>query len=432
MSASKREGAPADEQPPAKKAKGAEDAVEVPPRSVMVSTTAGSNLAVVKYWGKADTDLVLPVASSLSATLSLDVMASFTTAVASRDFAEDSMALNGEQVPLNARLRRVLDLVRAGAGDLVCPDSGKTLVAKADWPQFRVRITSRNNFPTAAGLASSASGLACFTKCLAELFAFRESFPGELTTVARQGSGSACRSMYGGWVAWQKGERADGTDSIAVQHFPESHWPEMRALVLVVSAGAKDVSSTSGMQRTVDTSEFLKHRADALVEPRMAAMRTAVAARDFETFGKLTMRDSNQFHSTCLDTYPPIFYLNGTSAHIIRVVHAINAAAGRVVAAYTFDAGPNAVVFCLDKDMDGILATFLSYYVPEANAADPAPFVTDPLGLADAKALASFRDRALVGEDAVARVPNPENPVRRVIVTKVGEGAKLLERRHTF
>ena len=405
--------------------------VEIPAASVMVATTAGSNLATVKYWGKADTDLVLPVASSLSATLSLDVMASFTTAVASKSFEADTMSLNGEQVPLNKRLQRVLDLVRAGAGDYK-DESGKTLIAKADWPQYRVRITSHNNFPTAAGLASSASGLACFTKCLSELFAFEERFEGELTTIARQGSGSACRSMFGGWVAWQKGSRPDGTDSIAVQRFPESHWPEMRALVLVVSAGAKDVSSTSGMQRTVETSEFLKHRAAELVEPRMRAVEAAIGARDFAAFGELTMRDSNQFHSTCLDTYPPIFYLNGTSSHIIRVVHAINEAAGRVVAAYTFDAGPNAVVFCLDKDMDAVLRTFLSYYLPEEHAANPSAFLTDPLGLASTDGLAAFRDQSLVGEDAVERVANPENPVRRVIVTKVGEGAKLLERKHTF
>lgn len=97
------------------------------------------------------------------------------------------------------------------------------------------------------------------------------------------------------------------------------------------------------------TSPLLKFRAEHVVQPRLEELEKAYLAKDFETFGKLTMQDSNQFHATCLDTYPPIFYMNDTSKLIIRLVHVINAYFGEVRAAYTFDAGPNAVIYTLEK-----------------------------------------------------------------------------------
>merc|ERR1711907_257871 len=99
------------------------------------------------------------------------------------------------------------------------------------------------------------------------------------------------------------------------------------------------------------TSELLAHRASSCVEPRLQELKEAYLARDFETFGRLTMVDSNQFHATCLDTYPPIFYMNDVSRSIIQVVHAYNAWAGEVRAAYTFDAGPNAVIYTVEKHL---------------------------------------------------------------------------------
>jgi diphosphomevalonate decarboxylase len=96
------------------------------------------------------------------------------------------------------------------------------------------------------------------------------------------------------------------------------------------------------------TSPLLQYRAASVVQGRLDAIETAYLAKDFETFGKITMQDSNQFHATCLDTYPPIFYLNDISRIIIRIVHVINEYYGSIKAAYTFDAGPNAVIYCLD------------------------------------------------------------------------------------
>lgn len=123
----------------------------------------------------------------------------------------------------------------------------------------------------------------------------------------------------------------------------------MRAVILVVSDKEKDTSSTSGMETSRLTSPLLQFRAAEVVQPRLEAIEKAFLARDFEEFGKITMQDSNQFHATCLDTYPPIFYMNDISRMIIRLVHVINAFYGSIKAAYTFDAGPNAVIYTLDE-----------------------------------------------------------------------------------
>lgn len=411
----------------------AEHPVEMPAESVLSTAWAPSNLAVAKYWGRRNVALALPVNSSLSGTLDMGVMRAETTVVASRSFEADSMELNDEPCALSSRVRAVVAQLLERANDWVDEETGRVLIAKADWPSYRLRIVSHNNFPTAAGLASSAAGLACLTRVLADLYCVRESFPGELSAIARLGSGSATRSMYGGWVRWDMGKREDGTDSIAVQVAPETHWPEMRALILVVSSGPKDVGSTEGMQRTTDTSPFLAHRAAAVIEPRLREFEDAIGRRDFEKFGELTIKDSNNFHATCLDSYPPIFYMNDTSHHIIRVCHAVNRAAGRMVAAYTFDAGSNATVYCLEADMDALLRTMLAFFVPEEHAADPSPFVRDPLGLA-AGSLAGFAAASLLdpaGPD-VRRIAKPDNPVRSIYVTKIGEGAKQVARKHTF
>lgn len=156
-------------------------------------------------------------------------------------------------------------------------------------------------------------------------------------------------------MAWDAGVLDDGSDSCAREVAPRSHWPDMRALIMVVSDAKKDVSSTAGMQQTVATSALFATRAQTVVPQRMAEMEKAILARDFETFARVTMRESNSFHACCLDTDPPIFYLNDVSRAAIRAVEGINLRVGRVVAAYTFDAGPNCVVYFLEGSKGEIL-----------------------------------------------------------------------------
>lgn len=283
--------------------------------------------------------------------------------------------MNGKEVEINGRGITCIREIRRLAGDRVDPATGEVIVKKEDWPQYKVRICSVNTFPTGAGLASSAAGLACMVSTLGALFNAQEEYPGQLTAIARQGSGSASRSMFGGFAKWIKGEKADATDSIAVQIADENvsrvtfvflrmcivahvsmvcgyvvqFWPEIRAVVLVVSDKEKDTSSTSGMETSRLTSLLLQHRASHIVQQRLDEIEQAFLNKDFETFGRITMQDSNQFHAVCLDTYPPIFYMNDVSKSIIKLVHAFNEQMGKVAAAYTFDAGPNAVIYTLDE-----------------------------------------------------------------------------------
>ncbi|TGJ84802.1 hypothetical protein E0Z10_g3962 [Xylaria hypoxylon] len=318
------------------------------------STTAPVNIAVVKYWGKRDAKLNLPTNSSLSVTLSQADLRTLTTATCSSSYTgEDTLTLNGAPSDISgARTQACLRELRALRVAVEEKDAELPKISS-----FPLRIVSENNFPTAAGLASSAAGFAALVRAIADLYELPNS-PTELSMIARQGSGSACRSLFGGYVAWQMGSQADGLDSKAVEVAPASHWPEMRALVLVASAAKKGVSSTSGMQQTVGTSDLFKERITNVVPKHMKLMEEAVAARDFAKFAEVTMKDSNSFHSTCADTYPPIYYMNDVSRAAVRAVEAINAAAGKTIAAYTFDAGPNCVVYYLEKDTAAVVGTF--------------------------------------------------------------------------
>lgn len=128
---------------------------------------------------------------------------------------------------------------------------------------------------------------------------------------------------------WHKGVLTDGSDSIATEIVPVSHWSEMRILVLVTSDSRKKHSSTSGMRTSVLTSQLLKYRAEVVVPQRIDAIKEAIVTRDFEKFAEITMQDSNTFHAVCMDTYPPCVYMNDTSHAVVEMVHAFNEASGR-------------------------------------------------------------------------------------------------------
>eukprot|EP00636_Phaeomonas_parva_P008847 CAMPEP_0118874672 /NCGR_PEP_ID=MMETSP1163-20130328/16020_1 /TAXON_ID=124430 /ORGANISM="Phaeomonas parva, Strain CCMP2877" /LENGTH=417 /DNA_ID=CAMNT_0006810081 /DNA_START=211 /DNA_END=1460 /DNA_ORIENTATION=- len=387
--------------------------------AICETVSAPTNIAVIKYWGKKSVALNTPINSSVSVTLNQDDLKAVTTVAASTEWTEDRLWLNGteEDIRGSKRVQTCLREVRRLARDRVV--GGRVVVRKEDWPKYGVRIASANSFPTAAGLASSAAGYAALVAALAKLFCVEEEYPGQLTAIARQGSGSACRSLYGGFVEWTMGAREDGADSIGRVIADEKHWPELRALICVVSSAKKDTSSTTGMSTSVKTSPLLGYRAAALVEPRLAEINAAYRARDFETFGRITMQDSNQFHATCLDTYPPIFYMNDVSKSIIRVVHAINAHAGRVRAAYTFDAGPNAVIYALADDLLDVLAALLIYY-PAVGAA----YVSDPAMNAAARRRSLPAD-LLEMLERTGRTPRAGD-VKKIYVTTAGDGPRSL------
>lgn len=237
-------------------------------------------------------------------------MCTKTTIMASPSFSDNTFWLNGKEENFNStRFNNCLKAIRKRV------DSSND-----DLLGYKLHICSENNFPTAAGLASSAAGYAGLVFSLAALYNIK----GDISGIARQGSGSACRSIYGGFVCWKKGERADGEDSLAVQIAPSSHWPQLHLLILVVSDTKKTYSSSSGMKTSVQTSKLLKYRAENVVPQRTRDIIDAIDKHNFEKFAKLTMEDSNQFHAVCLDTYPPCFYMNDVSRAIIELIHKYN------------------------------------------------------------------------------------------------------------
>lgn len=214
------------------------------------------------------------------------------------------------------------------------------------------------------------------------------------------------------------GEQADGKDSIARQIAPEWHWPQLRVLILVVSAEKKPTGSTVGMQTSVATSTLLKFRAESIVPERMKEMTRCIQEQDFQAFAQLTMKDSNQFHATCLDTFPPISYLNDTSRRIIQLVHRFNAHHGQTKVAYTFDAGPNAVIFTLEDTVAEFVAAVRHSFPPAANG---DKFLK---GLQVAPVLLSDELKT-----SLATEPSPGG-VQYIIATQVGPGPQVLDDPH--
>mmetsp|Transcript_27336 Transcript_27336/g.41362 ORF Transcript_27336/g.41362 Transcript_27336/m.41362 type:complete len:421 (+) Transcript_27336:73-1335(+) len=389
---------------------------------VMETVSAPTNIACIKYWGKASVEYNTPINSSVSVTLDQADLRAVTTAAASKQFTDDRLWLNGieeEGASNSKRFRACVDGVKALAQNKL-DGAGNIIFKKEEWNDLKIHISSYNTFPTAAGLASSAAGYAALVAALAELMNAKEEYEGQLTTIARQGSGSACRSLAGGFVAWRMGSaESHWKDSFAQQVADENYWPELRALILVVSDAKKDTSSTAGMSTSVATSKLLKHRAEAIVPERMEAIETAYLNKDFASFGQLTMADSNQFHATCLDTYPPIFYMNDISRSIISLVHVYNNWAKEVRAAYTFDAGPNAVIYTLDEYSVEIAALML-YYYPETGE----HYVSNSDFYTKVKAF-QIKPDLLEEANKTGRTPNAGD-VKMIYFTKAGPGPQKL------
>ena len=364
-----------------------------------VTCVAPINIAVVKYWGKLDEEFNIPLNSSLSLTLDVENLCTQTTLTLDASLSKDELWLNGFQqdISKNKRIQRCLKEARKLATKNV---DGKKL------SEFFCKIVSTNNFPTAAGLASSASGFACLAKCLGEVFKLEDN----LSSLARLGSGSACRSMDGGFVKWRKGVSANGIDSVAEQIVSENHWSDLRCLILVVSNKQKSVPSTEGMRRSVETSELLQFRIKNIVDARLEEMEDSIVRKDFENFAKLTMKESNQLHAICQDTYPPITppYMNKTSHKIIKFVTQYNQSEIKV--AYTFDAGANAVLFTLERNMKELLATLMKYFSIEKEV------ITSSMKLD-----CNIEESIVVNDILIT-----ERCLERVIVTKGGQGATVI------
>ncbi|MGO3885887.1 MAG: diphosphomevalonate decarboxylase [Mycetocola sp.] len=311
--------------------------------------TAHSNIALIKYWGKRNAALALPSTSSLSMTL--DVFPTTTRVCFDDELAADSIVLDGAPMAATAasRVRTFLDLVRDLAGI-----------------STHAHVISDNAVPTGAGLASSASGFAALAGAASRAAGLTLS-PRELSRLARRGSGSASRSVFGGLVQWNAG--TDDASSYA-EPLPESDL-DIAMVVVVVNGAEKQVSSREGMQRTVTTSPFYEPWVSRSAED-LTQMREAIGAGDLERVCAVAESNALGMHGTMLGAVPPFTYWEPASLRVMSVVRDLRASG--VVCGFTMDAGPNVKIICSPSSVPAVLAV-LADQVPEAEhiVARPGP-----------------------------------------------------------
>jgi diphosphomevalonate decarboxylase len=295
--------------------------------STQATAVAHPNIALVKYWGKRDRALNLPATSSLSVTL--DRFETRTTV--SWGVENDEVVLDGQRVT-GKPARRVLDFL-----DLVDED------------RPNVRVVSASNFPVAAGLASSSSAFSALALA-ASAAAGQALEPAALSVLARRGSGSACRSLWGGFVHWTRGERADGLDCHGHPIALAEPW-ELRVVVAVVHAGPKAVGSTEGMVRTRDTSPVFPVFV-AENEGLVREAHRAVLARDLDRLIVCMERSTTLMHASMLTAVPSVRYLKPGSLAVLDAVDALRGAG--VPCGWTMDAGPNVKVLCRAQDAPAV------------------------------------------------------------------------------
>jgi diphosphomevalonate decarboxylase len=278
---------------------------------------ANTNIALVKYWGKRDGALNLPAVGSLS--LTLDALSTRTSVVFDGKLDRDQLVLNGAVADdrATARVSKLLDLVRREAGI-----------------DARAQVESANDFPTAAGLASSASAFAALA--LAASRAGGLTLDGRtLSILARRGSGSAARSIYGGFVEMHRGERSDGSDSFAE---PIATDFDVRLVIAATTTGPKATLSTDGMKHTASTSPYY----DAWVrmsDGDIAAAKQAIARHDLEGLGIVTEQSCLSMHASAMAARPAVVYFNGATIEGYRLIQELRR--GGVPAWFTCDAGPH-------------------------------------------------------------------------------------------
>lgn len=292
---------------------------------------AGANIALTKYWGNADADLRIPANDSVSITL--DRARTVTTLAFRPDLLEDEVTVDGRPLtgPARERVSRHLDLLRGRAG--------------VSW---RAQVVSRNNFPAGAGIAASASGFAALTLAGAAALGLDLS-PRDLSVLARRGSGSAARSVFGGFVLLHTGARDE--EAFAEPLYGPDWW-DIRDLIVVVSRAEKAVPSSEG-HGLAPTSALHQARVARVAELNRQLL-DALARRDFSALGQAAEEDALLMHAVMMTSRPSLIYW---LPETLAVMHRVQAWRREGVEAYfTIDAGPNVHVLALPPDADRLQA----------------------------------------------------------------------------
>lgn len=291
---------------------------------------AHPNIALIKYWGNRDEDLRLPLNGSISMTLA--GLHTVTRVRFSDALATDAVFLHGRAASSAERERviRQVDIVRRQGG-----------------VSARAEVASVSDFPVGAGLASSASAFAALSLAAATAAGLDLS-PTDLSRLARRGSGSACRSVFGGFVEWFAGE--DDRGSFAAPLAPTEHWP-LTDLIAVVSTAPKSVGSSEG-HRLAHTSSRQAARLAGAAQ-RLATCRAAILGRDFAALADVVEEDSDLMHEVMESSVPPLHYRLPVSHALMDAVRGWRQAGTPVCT--TLDAGPNVHCLCLADAAPSVL-----------------------------------------------------------------------------
>ncbi|WP_238907153.1 diphosphomevalonate decarboxylase [Clostridium sp. YIM B02506] len=298
---------------------------------------ANTNIALIKYWGKRDNELILPMNSSISITL--DGFYTITSVEFKEYLKNDIFILNNKETEEKERkkISKFLDVVR---------ELSRT--------KLYAEVNSENKVPTAAGFASSASGFAALAAAASKA-AGLDLNKRDLSILARRGSGSACRSIFGGYVKWEKGEKIDGTDSHGVRLLSEKDW-DISILSVMVASGKKKVSSREGMKRTVETSPFYSGWLDT-VEKDIKIAEEAIRLKDFYRLGNIAEENALKMHATMLGAKPPVLYWEHGTLEVMG--HIQNLRESGIPAFFTIDAGANVKVLCLKENENMVYESLL-------------------------------------------------------------------------
>ena len=290
---------------------------------------APTNIAFTKYWGKKDEVLRLPENGSVSMTLSS--LLTTTTVGFSPDFKRDQININGGSVEEGEaeRVIKHLDRVRKMAGI-----------------NLKAKVVSNNNFPIGTGLSSSASGFAALTLAAVAAAGLKLSVK-ELSILARQGAGSACRSIPGGFVEWLDGNTSE--TSYAVQIFPPNYW-KIADMVALVSTGKKEVPSSLGM-KSAKSSPFMKLRLSRMKE-KNKLVKKFIKERNFKALGGLTEQEALELHTIMLTQYPPLIYWTPGTLQIMKLVSHWRKEGIPVY--FTINTGQDIHLICEQKNIDKV------------------------------------------------------------------------------
>lgn len=298
--------------------------------SMKATCKSPANIAFIKYWGKSNPKTRVPQNNSISMCLS-DLF-SVCTVEFDEKYDKDKVQFLNEKVVKDREIKRiikVLDRVRE-----------KACVS------HKAKVATKNNFPKATGIASSASGLSSVTMAAATAVGL-ELDKKEMSKLARLASGTACRSIPDGFAEWKKG--TSPKNSYAEQIYPPEYW-EIVDVVAIVTKKMKKISSTKG-HHLADTSPFYKKRIEEIPE-KIKKIKSAMKKKDFSEFGQIIEKEALNMHAICMTSQPPILYWEGATMTIMRKVQQWRSQGLPVY--FTIDAGPTVHVICEKKNSEKI------------------------------------------------------------------------------